>query len=94
MDCSDHAPLLLVLSTEPWVQPWFPFESFWPTVDGFLNIVANAWTYPLGVDACRALNHKLRSVARALKGWSAQRIGSVRFQLAVARVVIFELDVA
>jgi hypothetical protein len=29
-----------------------------------------------------------------MKSWGAQRIGSVRFQLAVARVVIYELDVA
>jgi hypothetical protein len=93
MDCFNHTPLLLVLSTEPWAQLRFHFESFWPTVDGFLNVVTNAWTCPLDVDACRALDHKLRSVARALKGWSAQGIGSVRFQLAVARVVIFKLDV-
>jgi hypothetical protein len=81
-DCSDHAPLLLILSTEPWAQPRFRFESFWPTVGGFLDVVASA------------LDYKLRNVAKALKNWSAQRIGSVRFQLAVARVVIFELDVA
>jgi hypothetical protein len=64
-------------------------------VDGFLDVVGSAWTCPLlEVDACRALDYKLRSVAKALKSWSEQRIGSVRFQLAVARVVIFELDVA
>jgi hypothetical protein len=78
-DCSDHAPLLLVLSTELWVQPRFRFESFWPTVDGFLDVVANAWTCTLQLDACRALDHKLRNVAKALKSWSAQQIGSVRF---------------
>jgi hypothetical protein len=27
-DCSDHAPLLLVLNTEPWALPRFRFESF------------------------------------------------------------------
>lgn len=37
---------------------------------------------------------KLRNVAKSLKGWAAQRIGSVRFQLAIARVVIYELDIA
>jgi len=33
-------------------------------------------------------------MAKALKSWGAQCIGSVRFQLAAARVVIYELDVA
>lgn len=41
-DCSDHTPLLLVLYTEPWALPRFRFEAFWPTVDGFLGVVANA----------------------------------------------------
>jgi hypothetical protein len=39
------------------------------------------------------LDCKLRSVARALKSWSAANIGSVRLQLAAARVIIYELDV-
>jgi hypothetical protein len=93
-DCSDHAPLLLVLSTEPWAQPRFRFESLWPSVDGFLDVVANSWTCTLHVDACRALDQRLRNVAKALQCWSAQQIGSVWFQLAAARVIIYELDVA
>lgn len=45
-------------------------------------------------DVCRALDHKLRYLARALKSWNAGRVGSIRMQLAVARVVIRELDLA
>lgn len=94
-DASDHAPLLLVLSTEPWALPCFRFESFWASVEGFLDVVGVAWSCPFpNADACRALDYKLRGVVRALKSWAARRIGSVRFQLAVARVVIYELDVA
>lgn len=93
-DCSDHAPLLLVLSTEPWARPRFRFECFWPKVDGFLDVVAAAWNCPwLGVDGCRSLDHKLRAVARALRSWAARRVGSVRLQLAASRVVVFKLDV-
>lgn len=77
---TDHAPLLLVLSMEPWVQPWFRFEAFWPIVDGFLEVVAAAWICPFtGVDACRALDYKLRSVAKALKSWGAQRMAVFAF---------------
>lgn len=38
-DCSNHTPLLLVMCTEPWARPWFRFESFWPKVDGLLDVV-------------------------------------------------------
>lgn len=94
-DCSDHAPLLLALCTEPWAMPRFCFESFWPQIDGFLDVVAEAWNYSLqNADVCRSLDYKLCRVAKALKRWSAQCIGSIRLQLAIARVVIYELEVA
>jgi hypothetical protein len=48
----------------------------------------------IDADACRCLDQKLRALARALKSWSATRVGNVRLQLATARVVIYELDVA
>lgn len=61
-DSSDHAPLLLVLSTNPWAQPRFRFASFWLKVEGFLDVVAAAWSWPLPeADACRSLDYKLRS---------------------------------
>lgn len=92
-DCSDHAPLLLVLCTEPWARPTFRFKSYWPKVDGFLDEVATAWDCTLpGADVCRTLDFKLRRVAKALKSWSAQRVGNIHLQLAMARVIIYELD--
>ena len=41
-DCSDHAPLLLVLNTEPWARPRFRFDTYWTKVDGFLDTVSTA----------------------------------------------------
>jgi hypothetical protein len=94
-DCSDHAPLLLVSAPSPGhCLDRFHFESFWPSVEGFNDVVAIAWSCLSGLDACRSLDYKLRNVAKAFKAWSAQQIGSVRFQLAAPRVIIFELDVA
>ena len=59
-DCSDHAPFLLVLCAEPWARPRFWFESFWPKVDGFLDVVQATRTCPLWeVDVCRSLDYKL-----------------------------------
>ena len=57
-------------------------------------MVEAGWSAALyHVDPFRALDFKLRSVAKTLKSWSAQRIGSIRLQLAIAREVILGLDV-
>lgn len=67
-DCSDHALLLLYLSTEPWAMPHFRFEAFWVRLDGFEKVVRQAWDCDLSsVDACHALDFKLRRTAKALK---------------------------
>jgi hypothetical protein len=95
-DSSDHAPLLLVLNTEPWAPPRFRFHNFWTKMEGFLDVVKTAWAAGSAddVDACRSIDHKLRYAARCLQSWNASRVGSIRLQLAVARVVIQELDFA
>jgi hypothetical protein len=40
------------------------------------------------------LDRKLCSLARALRSWHANCVGSIRFQLAAARLIIYEFDVA
>jgi hypothetical protein len=78
-DCSDHAPLLLQLNSEPWAKPRFWFEAFWAHQHGFEDVVQEAWSYTLSnVDACRVLDHKLRRMAKALKQWSMKNVGSVQ----------------
>jgi hypothetical protein len=58
-------------------------------------VVAQAWGPELhDVDACRALDIKLRRTAKALKSWSMKNIGSVRLQLFMARELIAQMDVA
>lgn len=42
LDCSDHAPLLLQLHSEPWAKPRFRFEAFWVCLDGFEEVVRQA----------------------------------------------------
>lgn len=94
-DASDHAPLLLLLATEPWARPRFRFDNLWTRLDGFVDAVTASWNANLtDLDACRCLDSKLRLLARALNSWRASRIGSVRLQLVTARVVIYELDLA
>jgi hypothetical protein len=75
-DWSDHAPLLLQLNSMPWPKPRFRFEAFWTRQEGFAEVVQQAWSIATdGVDACRALDQKLRHTAKALKHWSAKHIG-------------------
>jgi hypothetical protein len=94
-DCSDHAPLLLVLDTEPWARPRFRFDQYWTKIDGFLDVVSTTWGHQnLDVDACRALDQKLRALAKALRSWRATCVGNIRLQLAAARAIIYEFDVA
>lgn len=94
-DCSDHTPLLMQLRTELWAKPRFQFESFWVSLDGFDEVVAQAWEPAVtNVDACRVLDIKLRRMAKALKSWSMKNIGSVRLQLFMARELIAQLDAA
>lgn len=94
-DSSDHAPLLLVLNTEPWARPRFRFDDYWTRVDGFRDVVQVAWqSHITASDPCKVLDQKLRAVAKALTSWRATRIGSVRLRLAAARAVIYELDSA
>jgi hypothetical protein len=47
--------------------PQFHFEAFWPSVQGFAEVVVGAWTCPPGLDAGRTIDYKLCNVAKALK---------------------------
>lgn len=94
-DCSDHSPLLLLPDAVPWAKKRFQFESFWTKIPGFMDVVASAWLATLiHADPCHFLDYKLRNVARALRSWSDEKIGSVRLQLALAREVILRFDAA
>lgn len=62
-------------------------------------MIEEAWDAPLpwsntDVDAFRCLGFKLRNTAKALKSWSAKRIGSVRLQLAIAKEIVYRFEAA
>lgn len=76
-DCSDHSPFLLITNTHPWAKPRFQFETIWTRYDGFAETVKEAWEQPMQQsDACRTMDSKLRSVAKALKSWSSKHVGT------------------
>jgi exonuclease III len=67
-DYSDHAPLLLVLNSEPWAHPRFRFDDYWTKLGGFMEAVCAAWNAPVSAtDPCRVLDQKLRMTAQALR---------------------------
>lgn len=73
----------------------FRFESYWPKVEGFLEVVAVVWASVFSHDnLCKVLHEKLGATAKALSSWSARRIGHIKLQIRVAIEVIYILDVA
>jgi hypothetical protein len=88
-----HAPLLLHSNTDTQVAKRFRFESIWPKFPGYLDAVREGWRCTLqNADACRILDFKLRNMAKELKRWSQEFVGSIRFQQVVANEVIFKLE--
>jgi hypothetical protein len=94
-DDSDHCPLLLGLHDIKPGQRRFHFESFWTKLDGFQEEVAAAWaSVPTSSCPFLTLEQKFKATVRALQRWSSKRIGNVKFQLALAREILHQLEIA
>ena len=62
-------------------------------MDGFLEVVQHAWTCDeIIVDPFHRLDVLLRNTARALTSWSQRKVGNIKLQLGVAKLVILRLD--
>jgi hypothetical protein len=85
---SDHCPLGLGLQSNFSGKRQFHFESFWPKLDGFQEVVSEG--------VCPVLNfdRRLKATARSLQKWSGQKIGHVTSQLALAREILHSLEIA
>ena len=62
-------------------------------------MVEEAWNAPFPwshgeVDAFHCLDFKLRNTAKSLKSWSSKHVGSVRLQLAIAKELVYRIDLA
>jgi hypothetical protein len=83
---SDHCPLILGLQDIIECKKRFHFEAFWPSLDGFLEVVKDAWdtvqptTCPL-----HTLALKLKPSARGLQSWSQKKFGHFKSQLLMAK---------
>lgn len=91
---SDHCPLLLVGNTSIKRFRGFRFESFWPKLPGFLEVMQQAWNRSLSVtNPYLRLQTKLQRTAAALRSWAQSKIGNCRLLLAAAKQLIWIFDV-
>ena len=92
---SDHCPLLLGLQDNKVGRRRFHFESFWTRIDGFQEVVAAAWTsVPTSSCPYLTLSQKFKATARGLQRWSSKTVGNVKFQLALAREILHQFEIA
>lgn len=90
---SDHAPLLLSTSAAFCPKKRFRFELFWTKLDGFLDVVRDAWVCDGNItDPFKRLDELLRSTAHALQAWGQRKVGNIKIQMTVANYVILRLD--
>ena len=90
---SDHAPLFIDALPRSSKHMRFHFERFWPSLPGYHDTVAQAWSsVPHEPDPFRCIFAKLRATARCLQRWGSRTVGNVSLQLFMARELIARLD--
>lgn len=92
---SDHCPLILVGDVQRTVYRSFKFESFWPKIPGYREVVAEAWNHPTGVhNAFLNLHIKMQRTAKKLKQWAKSKIGRNRLLMTAAKKLIAVMEIA
>jgi len=92
---SDHCPLLLGLQDNKSGRRRFHFEAFWTKLEGFQETIAAAWaSVPAGPCPFSTLNLKFKAATKALQSWSDKSVGHVNSQLALAREILHQLEIA
>jgi len=73
----------------------FHFEAFWPQLDGFQEVVADSWN---SVEAkycpLETPSMKFKALTKALQSWSQKKIGHIKTQLALAKEITHQLEIA
>jgi len=91
---SDHSPLLLDCSPMPMLHKRFHFEDFWLRLDGFQEVVAEAWHSITHEDPFHRFMLRLQATARKLTSWSARSVGNIKSKMAISRELISRFDKA
>lgn len=73
----------------------FRFEAYRIHIQGFHDVVNEAWNKPLSeTDALRKMHTKLSRTAKALKLWQKTCIVNIKMHIAIAKEIIWKFDVA
>jgi hypothetical protein len=85
----DHCPLVMQgLSTFSFYRG-FRFEVFCTKIDGFNEVVQQAWTSSVrSSDAILRLHVKMICTAKALLIWRRKTVGNFKVQLAIIQTVL------
>lgn len=90
---SDHCPIILVGDVMRNTYRGFIFESFWTKLQGYNEVVAEAWNQPTGVyNAFLNLHIKMQRTGKKLKQWARTKIGRNRVQMQAAKKLISILE--
>jgi hypothetical protein len=92
---SDHCPLIMQGLSAFSFYRGFRFEAFWTKIDGFNEVVQQAWTSSVrSTDAILRLHVKMTRTAKALKIWRQKIVGNIKVQLAIIQTVLTLLEKA
>jgi hypothetical protein len=73
----------------------FRFEAFWTKIDGFNEVVQQAWTSSVrSSDAILRLHVKMTCTAKAQMIWRRKTVGNFEVQLAIIQTVLTLLEKA
>ena len=92
---SDHTPLLLHGALDHFSNNFFRFENFWTKLDGFQEVVQAEWGKPANTTLpIKRFHIKMARLAKRLKKWRKEKIGNTRLQLAIAKEILLQLEMA
>lgn len=91
---SDHCPLFITGHETVKKFRGFRFEVFWPRLQGYDEVVADAWQKEVRiVNPYLQLHTKLQRTSKALTKWARSMIGNNKLLLCAAKMLIGILDV-
>ncbi|WVZ64648.1 hypothetical protein U9M48_014142 [Paspalum notatum var. saurae] len=91
----DHCPLVLDLKVCTLGKRRFHFENFWPKLPSFEDAMKQNWEAPIYSScAVERLFLKLQCLSKGLQKWSQRKVGNVKTQLAMAKELLHQLEIA
>nr|XP_040258583.1 uncharacterized protein LOC120975902 [Aegilops tauschii subsp. strangulata] len=92
---SDHCPLLMSTNVSFHRKSRFHFQSYWPSLPGFHDVVAGSWnSLPPKANPFVDLFLRLKATAKALTRWNQAKVGNIKEQMLLANELILCFDQA